>query len=281
MRGGVLRAVLACLALLTLPLPTAAQPLPNRRNAPPAPLPPLTAGDERQESPWFQEQSLTPGLAFLASAGVPGAGQYLQDADRWFGYVVVEAWAILTYLDQRSEARAFQRRYRDLAWSVARRTSAPPRRDSIFEYYEDMTRFLASGAFDADGGEPGLQPEVDRETFNGELWSLAQALYGDDDAALAYYASRAIVPTYAWAWGDSNLERQVFVEIIRDSDEAFRHATTALGVLVANHMVSAVDALILARLRAAGPGERRIRLRSGLVPGAGGARWSAAVTLHF
>jgi hypothetical protein len=276
-----LRLVLLAYAVAAVVPPGAgAQPVARASTPPPGPRLPLPASGPDRPG-WPQERTVAPGVAFLASAAVPGAGQYLQSADRWFGYAIVEAWGVLTWLDQRSAARTFERRYRDLAWSVARRASAPPRRDSVFEYYEDMTRFLASGAFDADGSEPGIQPELDRETFNGDLWSLAQELYTDDAQALAYYQSRAVVPTYAWAWGDSNLERQVFVEIIRESDEAFRHATTALGVLVANHMVSAVDALVLARLRAAGPDERRLRLRSGLVPGPGGARWAATLTLHF
>jgi hypothetical protein len=272
----------ACVLLQLVAVRTAAQPLARAsRPAPAASSPLVLDGGTHDLSVWPQERPIAPGVAFLASAAVPGAGQFLQGADRWFGYAVIEVWSILSWLDHRADGRAFERSYRDLAWSTARRASDPPRRDSVFEYYEDMTRFTASGAFDRDAREPGIQPELDRETFNGELWLLARELYTSDAEALAYYASRAIVPTYAWAWGDSNLERQAFVETIRESDEAYRHATTALGVLLANHMVSAVDALVLARLQAAGSEPRRLRLHSGLTPGPRGPRWSAAVFLHF
>jgi hypothetical protein len=231
------------------------------------------------ELPGQTRAPLSPGHAFLASAILPGAGQYLQATDRWVPYVVVEAWALVRYVSRRSDARTLERRYRDLAWSVARRggISVPPRRDSVFEYYEDMTRFGASGSFDADPREPGVQPENDRETFNGQIWDLAQALFSNADQALAYYQSRAIPPTFAWAWGESNLEQQVFEELIHESDESFRDATTALGIILANHMISAVDALVLARLRTSGAGDRRIRWHGGFE----GSRWTSTVSLHF
>lgn len=251
--------------------PAAAQPLSRQPRTVPSPTATLPA----------LQTTVSPGAAFLMSAVLPGAGQYVQGADRWFPYLVVEAWSVFTFLDQRAEARAFERRYRDLAWSVARRGSTPPRRDSVFEYYEDMTRFGASGLYDADTGQPGVQPERDLETFNGELWGLARALFVDPQQALAYYESRAIAASFSWAWGDSNLERQVFVELIRESDEAFRHATTALGILVANHMVSAIDALVLARLRSARTGERRLRVWSGLESGVAGVRWTSALSVRF
>jgi len=42
-------------------------------------------------------------------------------------------------------------------------------------------------------------------------------------------------------------------------------------------MISAVDALVLARVRATTPGERRIRLRGGFDRG----RWTQTVSFHF
>ena len=267
------RSAAAVLALLLVPGVLAAPAAAQRQPAVAATaggVPPLPA---QTRAP------LSPGRAFLASAIVPGAGQYLQGTDRWVPYVALEVWALVRYATRRADARTLEGRYRDLAWSVARRggISTPPRRDSVFEYYEDMTRFGASGAFDADPRSPGTQPERDRETFNGQLWDLAQALFSNDAQAIAYYESRAIPPTFAWAWGQSNLEQQVFEELIRESDESFRDATTALGIVLANHMISAVDALVLARVRATAGGERRIRLRGGFEAG----RWTHTISFHF
>ncbi|MGH7507648.1 MAG: hypothetical protein ACRELX_18495, partial [Longimicrobiales bacterium] len=191
----------------------------------------------------------TPGAAFLASAILPGAGQYLLDADRWVPYVALELWGWVSYIQRRNEAHDLEGRYRDLAWSVARRVSVGPRRDSVFEYYETMGHFSESGALDVDPGAAGIQPERDATTFNGDLWMLARALFipgglplppdnPDYQRALAYYQTHAIPPSFSWAWGDSNLEQQVFAGLIRESDDAFRDATRMLGIILANHALS-------------------------------------------
>jgi hypothetical protein len=73
---------------------------------------------------------------------------------------------------------------------------------------------------------------------------------------------RAIPPTFTWAWGDSFLEQQSFRELIRRSDEAYRTSTQFLGLILANHVVSAVDALVIGRVRTA-RGESRFRVGSG------------------
>jgi hypothetical protein len=198
---------------------------------------------------------LPPSPLFLASAVLPGAAQYLMGDDRWVPYAAVEVWALSSYLHQRRLGRTLERRYRDVAWQVARRVSAGERRDTVFEYYEAMAYWPSSGGWMPDGA-----PERQEGTFNGELWRLAQALYlpggqpappGSPayEAAVAYYLSRAIPPGYAWAWGASQLEQQVFADLITESDAAFRLATRYVGVILANHVTSAVEAFITSRLR--------------------------------
>ncbi|HUF12257.1 MAG TPA: hypothetical protein VMN78_04085 [Longimicrobiales bacterium] len=219
--------------------------------------------------------------AFLASAVVPGAGQYRLGAGRWVAYIGVEAWAWINWVDTRTEANELGTEYRDLAWSVARRISVGDRADREFEYYEAMSNFLESGSFDADPGAPGLQPEEDGATFNGSVWALARAIFfpaGADSlppsdqeqaAALDYYERNAIEPGYAWSWGSNRLEQEHFRTLIRRSDEAARASTTLLGVVLVNHVVSAIDAWITARLRANGR-EPPLRLRNETRNGASG-----------
>ncbi|MGH7555122.1 MAG: hypothetical protein ACREMQ_19140 [Longimicrobiales bacterium] len=228
----------------------------------------------------------SPGVAFLSSAILPGAGQYLLKEERWVPYVVLEAWALVTYLDRRQDGRALAQRYRDLAWSVARRHSIiGARRDTTFEYYEALAHHDASGLFDLDPRQTGVQPEQDSSTFNGGVWHLARSLYmpgglnlppgtPEYERALAHYMQNAIPPEFLWAWGPSLLEQQAYIGLIEESDDAFRTATQVLGVVVANHIVSAVDALVTARLQRAGAGALRIRLGGGLEPDVAGSRWS-------
>jgi hypothetical protein len=228
---------------------------------------------------WFVPQSdvrLEPGLAMAASVVVPGAGQFLLGNDRWVPYVALEIWGWISFFERRARARSLARNYRDLAWYVARRVSVGERRDTVFEYYEEMTHYAASGTWDSDPGAAGVQPELDGRTFNGDLWDLSRSLFfpggfnyqpgsAPYEQALAYYLRNAMPPTFTWAWGDSFLEQQSFRELIRRSDEAYRSSTQFLGLMLANHVVSAVDALVIGRLQG-GSSESRFRIGSEFEP---------------
>lgn len=242
--------------------------------------------------PPFQRngQRLDPVLTLAASALLPGAGQYLEGRERWVPYVVLEVWGWLTYLDRRADGRGAERRYKDLAWSVARRISVGERRDTAFEYYEALEKYETSGAFDADPQVDGVQPESDPTTFNGNIWQLARSIFlpggasvspgsPEYEVALGYYQRNAIPPSFAWAWGGSHLEQQVYSELIRESDDGYRSATLVLGAIVANHIVSAIDALVIAR---APQGEiSRFRLGSGLERYGDGVRWLAKAQITW
>lgn len=239
-----------------------------------------------------QAGPLPPGAAFVASAILPGAGQFMLDEERWVPFAVLEAWGWITFFTNHGRSRDDAGRYRDLAWEVARRVSVGERRDTVFEYYETLSHWSTSGAFDADPEAPGIQPEPDGQTYNGDVWRLARSLLipGGGNAppgspaherALAYYMEHAIPAGYAWAWGPFGLEQERFRELIRSSDEAARAATLRLGMILANHMVSAVDALILARLREAvgADGGPAVHLHAEFAGAGPHARWSAALRL--
>lgn len=231
-----------------------------------------------------------PLVTLAASAIVPGAGQYLEGEERWVPYIVLEVWGWLTYLDRRSDGRNAERRYKDLAWSVARRVSVGERRDTAFDYYEALAKYETSGAFDGDLQTEGVQPEVDATTFNGNIWRLARSIFipggvtlppdrPEYQQALAYYQRNAIPPSFAWAWGGSHLEQQVYNELIRESDDGYRGATLVLGAIVANHIVSAIDALVIARAGATQPS--RFRLGSGLERTGASYRWMAKAEIRW
>jgi len=197
----------------------------------------------------------------MASLVVPGAGQLWAKQDRGLIYLATEAFVLSRYLQLSRDARRSAGRYRDLAFAVARRGFTTVRRDTVFEYYETMERFTTSGEFDRDPG-PGLAPEDDPTTFNGSVWLLARrTFWADPDTpppptspeyqlALKFYGDHAVGPDFRWTWGNAPLEQQEFRETIRSSDDAFRRAQNQLGLLLANHLVSAIDALISSRLTA-------------------------------
>ena len=198
----------------------------------------------------------------LASLLLPGAGQLLGRQDRGAVYVATEVYLVSRFLQLDREASREAQRFQSLAYDVARRAYSPTRRDTVFEYYEQMERFVESGRYDADPGA-AFVPESDARTYNGSVWLLARRTFWEDPdtppdptspqywRALQFYQARAVGSGFQWSWRDHALEYQVFRESIRRSDDGFRRAQNQVGLLLANHVVSAVDALISSRLAAA------------------------------
>ncbi len=211
-----------------------------------------------------QQQEPSPSIFVrpLASLLAPGTGQLLAHQDSGAVYLAAEVYLVSRFLQLDHEAMAEARRFQDLAFDVARRSYVPMRRDTIFEYYEQMERFAESGSYDTDPG-PAFVPEADSLTYNGAVWLLARRTFWEDPnvspdptsppywRALQFYQARAVGPNYLWSWRNHSLEHEVFRDYIKRSDTAFRRAQNQIGLLLANHVLSAVDALISARMSAA------------------------------
>ena len=201
------------------------------------------------------------GESFLSSLIVPGLGQYRLGTRRWIAYAGLEAVAAFLYLDSRSDARGLRVAYRNFAWDMARLgSSQEPRLDGDFLYYEVLSKWRSSGAWDADPALDGLQPERDPTTYNGSIWALAAEIFAIDARApggsaayaraLDYYRSRGYGPAFLWAWGEGTGDQDHFGGLIVSSDERFRDARRALWIVAANHLLGAIDGFITARLRA-------------------------------
>lgn len=213
-----------------------------------------------------------------ASLLIPGTGQLLGGQERAAVYFALEAAMVGRLIGLQGEARRERERYRELAFTVARAAFHPVVRDTAFEYFEQMQQFVESGPFDTDPG-PALVPPTDPRTFNGSVWLLArETFFPDPDnppppdseayrRALQFYRERAVGPNFQWSWRNAGLEQDLFSQSIRQSDEAFRRASQQLGLLLANHLLSAVDAFVSHRLAASG---RDVRIHAALgVPAAG------------
>jgi hypothetical protein len=212
------------------------------------------------------------GVPVAASAVLPGTGQFLQHRRRWMIFAGVEVAALVVHFDARADGYRLRDGYRDLAWSTAR-GSPEPRVDGDFDYYERMSHWLRSGRFDMDPRTPVLEPERRPDTYNGAQWKLAADIFlggdveADPDApgygeALDYYRRRAYPDTLTWDWSSASAELERFQGLIHDSDERFRRASLALVVVAANHVLSAVDAYVTARLGRPSP----VSLGVSLVP---------------
>jgi hypothetical protein len=197
----------------------------------------------------------------LASLLIPGAGQLMGGQDRGAVYLATEIYLVSRFIQLDREASRDARQFQALAFDIARRAYNPTTRDTVFEYYEQMERFAESGRYNTDPGT-GFTPESDTRTYNGSVWLLARRTFWPDPdvlpdptsleywRAVDFYQARAVGPGYQWSWRDHSLEHEVFKETIRRSDDGFRRAQNQVGLLLANHVVSAVDALISSRLAA-------------------------------
>lgn len=212
----------------------------------------------------------------LVSLLLPGTGQLMAHQDRGAVYLAAEAYLLSRFLQLDHEALAGARQYRNLAFDVSRHAYAPTRRDTVFEYFEQMEEFTESGGYDAGSGTTFV-PESDPATYNGAVWLLARRTFWADPnvspdptspqygRALEFYQTHAIGPNFQWSWRNHTLERAVFKDVITRSDNAFRSAQNQIGLLLANHVLSAVDALISARMR--GAAGRGAAMRTTVVPG--------------
>ena len=209
-------------------------------------------------SPWW-----TP----LASAALPGAGQAVLKQDRFVAYMAVEGYFWLRFYADRREGLRQRSAYRQLANDVARAGFSTEKPVGNFEYYERMEHFVESGVFDAVPGG-SIQPETDTTTFNGSIWLLARRTYWTDPEvppaagseaylrAEALYRDRAVLPAFRWSWRDAQLEQDLYRRTISQSNEAFRRAVQDLGVVLANHVLSTVDAYVAVRLERTATPER-------------------------
>jgi len=246
--------------------------------APPAPAAPALIPPSTPRPQYW----LRPAASLL----VPGTGQLLAHQDRGAVYLAAELIGLVRYVQLTSQWRGEARRYRALAFDVARRAFTPMPRDTAFEYYETMERFTASGRYNQAPG-PALVPETDLGTYNGAVWLLARQTYWADPTtppdpstpvymrAVEFYQAHAVGPDFLWSWSDASLEQGVFREAIRKSDDAYRRAQNQLGLLLANHVLSVIDALISSRLAAAAG--RSATLETTVTPGAAFVR----VTIEF
>jgi hypothetical protein len=212
----------------------------------------------------------------VASLLLPGAGQTLLRQDRFVAYLALEAWAVLEFANQRTEARRQQNRYRALARDVARSLYGANPPVGTWAYYEAMEHYVESGVFDRlPGGE--VDPDIDVDTHNGAMWLLARQTYWTDPTvpplissaqyrnALNFYLDRAIRSEYRWSWRNAQLEQDLYVRTIRRYNTSFRGARQALGIVIANHLLSSVDAFATLRVEGLeGSGGRGFAVRGSL-----------------
>ena len=170
-----------------------------------------------------------PGVAFLLSALVPGAGQLYNGNKRGYFFLGVEAaswFARVSYLDASDTKEADYRRFADRHWSYSR--------------------------FGDTAGEDGC-------LWTGEADSLIRMLESEDPSE--YYEEIVSSDTYRCGWDDFSESydpsdpnrfsprRAEYREQREKANQLQDRANLAVAALVLNRIVSAVDAFRVARSR--------------------------------
>lgn len=223
----------------------------------------------------------TPWWAPIASAVLPGSGQAVMRQTRAAGYAALELYTWLQLAESRRDSRRARAEYRRIARDVARQPCAAPCPSGDWDYYERLENpdYVGSGRFDVVPGG-AVDPETADSTYNGFVWRLARELYFGGrvevpttdpsyQRALAYYQQRAYGDAYAWSWRDrQNMLSEYRLSVSRQNS-ADQATTNALSVLVANRVLSLVDAFVTIRARSlpGGPTEFSATVPWQRVPG--------------
>ncbi len=222
-----------------------------------------------------QARALSPFVATFSSAVIPGAGQAMLGSRRAIVYAAAEVAGLVAYSIQERDGNRQRDQYRDLSRSVARAQFTPDGPTGDWDYYERMEKFAASGAFDAVPGG-GIDPQTDLTTYNGSMWLLARQTYWRDpnsppapssaeyQSALAFYTKRAVPNEMRWSWLGSAQGYQQYKHAIAGSNSAFKRAEQTVGLVVANHILSAVDTFVSVRLRARQSGDGRVAVTAAI-----------------
>lgn len=194
------------------------------------------------------DSRVSPFLAGLMSAVVPGSGQLVQGQSRGWLYLGIEAAAWFSYFAIRSAGHQAETDYREFAddhWTL--------------EMYETVT--------ECEGGGP-----VNFEEELAEIQDLKENAPDD------YYESIGRNDVYACGW-DGAGSRTDYLSMRDDANDLFRGSRIAGTVAFANHLVSAVDAA-----RSAARARRNRSLQSlewRVAPAAGGVAVQFALRREF
>jgi hypothetical protein len=208
--------------------------------------------DPAKRAPWW---------APVASAVIPGSGQLALGQQRSVAYAVAEAYIIIQALSAQRDADRQRAQYQTLAADVARAQFGGSRPIGPWvTYYEPMEKYLESGAYSLVRGAT-VVPETDESTYNGARWLLARQTFWRDASmppattspeyarALAAYVKDAVTDEYRWSWRDAQLQWDVYRQIIASKNRSYQRANNYVGLVVANHLVSMVDAYVSVRIR--------------------------------
>lgn len=187
-------------------------------------------------------------FAPLASAALPGSGQYILGNDRFFVYAAAEIVGWWRFSKNAREQSQQEAAFKSIARTVARSHFTKNAPDGDWTYYETMRDFLESGLYSSTAGGV-VTPESDTATYNGHLWQQLLATNATVGAALAQYETQAIKPEFQWSWRNAQLQYDQFRRTTDKRNDAHYAVVQDLIGIAANHVLSMVDAFATFRLQ--------------------------------
>lgn len=235
-------------------------------------------------------EGLNPALRIALGVLVPGLPQYLRGQRRAYAFFAAEAAGISGIVYYNVQAHNRRNNYYLMARKARNnfvlgglRNNPTEVPDVLLggygEYYEDLTKWASSGDFDKDPSLVGIQPETDRRTYNGHQWHIAKinnysgshgglpvAMSAEEEARALEAYLRAVYPLeYNWDWTGLDAKFTEYDRVFDSAEVSYRRRNSFTIVLIANHILSAVDMLIMEKINQAGS-MRANNLNLGLQP---------------
>ena len=174
------------------------------------------------------DNTIKPGINFLKSAILPGWGQLSVNKNYGYAYIFAEAsfWSMHLYCNQESENNA------DASFKYAvKYGNVDPYYDYSNQFFEDMRHYSSSGF--EEGG------------YNAHIVDEAEDKYPDDIVKQQQYIADNIYnEEHYWRW-NSDDNQSKYSSYRRNIDEYADYLKLVAGVIAANHIISAIDALRL------------------------------------
>jgi hypothetical protein len=165
------------------------------------------------------------GLQFLQSLAVPGLSQIRDGRDYGYAMLASEVGIISTIWFLNTEEKLKQQEYYEYALKYAHIN--PGSYDD--QYYRNLSRYNSSG-YEAGG-------------YNAMIREQAMEIYPNDPVQQQIYIDGHVYPDgYAWNW-DSLENRAAYSKIRIHTQDLRDYGTMAVGVLIANHLISGIDVL--------------------------------------
>lgn len=208
----------------------------------------------------------SPGRAFLYSILVPGLGEIMNGSTlRGAFFMGVEAIGLGLYFNWNSKGKDLEKEFREVADETWDPLSYLAWRGSTISRNSSITHALPCSTYIDDylsTGDFGSCPDSEVQQYYELLGKYDQFVAGWTDLVYVETGSRAEA-TRVDSVENFLSEARLAYEIQRDDSNRFlKRASAVTGLLLVNHVISAIDAARVARFRSEGVATEQIERRT-------------------